>query len=118
MADHWRRTSQATDEQLAQMIRDDRIDILVDLAGHISGNRLLVFARKPAPIQVTYIGYQNTTGMSAMDYRLTDERADPPGRTDASTPRNWCGCSGAFFATVRRMKRRRLRPCPPAPPGK
>jgi predicted O-linked N-acetylglucosamine transferase (SPINDLY family) len=82
-ADHWRRTSQATDEQLAQMIRDDRIDILVDLAGHISGNRLLVFARKPAPIQVTYIGYQNTTGMSAMDYRLTDERADPPGRSDA-----------------------------------
>lgn len=82
-ADHWRRTSQATDEQLAQMIRDDRIDILVDLAGHISGNRLLVFARKPAPIQVTYIGYQNTTGMSAMDYRITDERADPPGRADA-----------------------------------
>lgn len=82
-ADHWRRTNQATDEQLAQMIRDDRIDILVDLAGHISGNRLLVFARKPAPVQVTYIGYQNTTGMSAMDYRLTDERADPPGRADA-----------------------------------
>jgi predicted O-linked N-acetylglucosamine transferase (SPINDLY family) len=82
-ADHWRHTSQLSDEQLARMIRDDRIDILVDLAGNISGNRLLVFARKPAPIQVTYIGYQNTTGMSAMDYRLTDERADPPGRTDS-----------------------------------
>jgi len=82
-ADHWRRTSHDTDEELAEMIRNDRIDILVDLAGHISGNRLLVFARKPAPIQVTYIGYQNTTGMAAMDYRLTDERADPPGRSDA-----------------------------------
>jgi protein O-GlcNAc transferase len=81
-ADHWRRTDQVDDEQLAQMIRADRVDILVDLAGHISGNRLLAFARKPAPIQVTYIGYQNTTGMSAMDYRFTDERADPPGRSD------------------------------------
>ena len=72
-----------SDEQLAQLVRDDRIDILVDLTGHIAGNRLLAFARKPAPIQVTYLGYQNTTGMSAMDYRLTDERADPPGLTDA-----------------------------------
>ena len=82
-ADQWRDVARNTDEQLAQMVRDDRIDILVDLAGHIGGNRLLVFARKPAPVQVTYIGYQNTTGMSAMDYRLTDERADPPGMTDA-----------------------------------
>jgi protein O-GlcNAc transferase len=82
-ADQWRDVAHKTDEQLAQMVREDRIDILVDLAGHIGGNRLLVFARKPAPVQVTYIGYQNTTGMSAMDYRLTDERADPPGTTDA-----------------------------------
>jgi protein O-GlcNAc transferase len=81
-ADHWRMVSGMSDEQVAALVRDDRIDILVDLTGHIGGNRLLVFARKPAPIQVTYIGYQNTTGMSAMDYRLTDERADPPGLTD------------------------------------
>jgi predicted O-linked N-acetylglucosamine transferase (SPINDLY family) len=80
--DHWREVRLHSDEQLARLIRDDAIDILVDLTGHIGGNRLLVFARKPAPIQVTYIGYQNTTGMSAMDYRLTDLRADPPGVTD------------------------------------
>jgi protein O-GlcNAc transferase len=82
LVDQWRDVGPKSDEELAQLVRDDRIDILVDLAGHIGGSRLLVFARKPAPIQVTYIGYQNTTGMSAMDYRLTDERADPPGKTD------------------------------------
>ncbi len=80
--DHWRDVCRESDEAVAQLVRDDRIDILVDLSGHMGVNRLLTFARKPAPIQVTYIGYQNTTGMSAMDYRLTDERADPPGETD------------------------------------
>ncbi len=82
-ADHWRDVAYDSDQQLADRVRADAIDILVDLTGHIAGNRLLVFARKPAPIQVTYIGYQNTTGMSAMDYRLTDAWADPPGVTDA-----------------------------------
>ena len=72
-----------SDQQVAELVRKDQIDILVDLAGHIGGNRLLMFARKPAPVQVTYLGYQNTTGMSAMDYRLTDEHADPPGLTEA-----------------------------------
>jgi len=81
-ADCWRDIAGLSDEQVAQQARDDRIDILVDLAGHIGGNRLLAFARKPAPIQVTYLGYQNTTGMSAMDYRLTDEHADPPGMSE------------------------------------
>jgi len=81
-ADHWRATRGLSDEQLAQRIREDRIDILVDLTGHIAGSRLPAFARRPAPVQVTYIGYQHTTGMSAMDYRLTDQRADPPGATD------------------------------------
>ena len=83
-ADCWRNTFGQTDAQLTQTIRGDEIDILVDLTGHIaSGSRLLVFARKPAPVQVTYLGYQNTTGMLAMDYRLTDAYADPPGTTDA-----------------------------------
>ena len=65
------------------MIRGDEIDILVDLTGHVGGNRLLVFARKPAPVQVTYLGYQNTTGMTAIDYRLTDEYCDPSSATEA-----------------------------------
>lgn len=82
-ADQWRDCHGLNDEQLSQQIRQDGIDILVDLTGHISGGkRMLVFARKPAPIQVTYIGYQNTTGMRAMDYRLTDNYADPPGTTE------------------------------------
>ncbi len=81
-ADRWRDTAVMSDEALARRVRDDRIDILVDLAGHIGGNRLLAFARKPAPIQVSYLGYQHTTGMEAMDYRLTDDHADPPGMTD------------------------------------
>jgi predicted O-linked N-acetylglucosamine transferase (SPINDLY family) len=81
--DQWRDTRGLSDERLAEQVRDDRIDILVDLTGHIAGSRLLAFARKPAPVQVTYLGYQNTTGMAAIDYRLTDSYADPPGQTDA-----------------------------------
>jgi predicted O-linked N-acetylglucosamine transferase (SPINDLY family) len=60
------------------MIEQDRIDILVDLAGHTAGNRLLVMACKPAPVQVTYLGYPDTTGMEAIDYRLTDALAEGP----------------------------------------
>jgi predicted O-linked N-acetylglucosamine transferase (SPINDLY family) len=79
-ADHWRDVRYLKDPQLAESIRSDQIDILVDLTGHLALHRLLAFARRPAPVQVTYIGYQNTTGLSAMDYRFTDERADPPGQ--------------------------------------
>jgi protein O-GlcNAc transferase len=78
-ANHWREVRYLSDAELAERIRADRIDVLVDLSGHMGLHRLLAFARRPAPVQVTYIGYQNTTGMSAMDYRLTDGYADPPG---------------------------------------
>ncbi len=80
--DHWIPCAAMEDEELARRIRRDGIDILVDLAGHSQGNRLLAFARRAAPVQVSWIGYQNTTGLSAMDYRLTDRFADPEGETE------------------------------------
>jgi predicted O-linked N-acetylglucosamine transferase (SPINDLY family) len=73
----WRETSNVDDGQLAQSIRADKIDILFDLAGHCAKNRLLVFARKPAPIQVTWAGYVGTTGLAAMDYILADRYEIP-----------------------------------------
>jgi predicted O-linked N-acetylglucosamine transferase (SPINDLY family) len=74
----WRNTVRRTDSEVAAMIRDDQIDILVDLKLHTAGNRLLIFAHKPAPVQVTWLGYPGTTGMNAIDYRLTDPHLDPP----------------------------------------
>lgn len=79
-ATHWLDTFGLSDETLAARIREDRIDILIDLAGHTLGNRLLALAYRPAPVQVTYLGYPNTTGLPAIDYRLTDEWADSPGQ--------------------------------------
>jgi protein O-GlcNAc transferase len=78
-ADQWRSTVGRSDDQVAQQIRDDRIDILVDLKGHMANNRALVFARKPAPLQVSWMGYVGTTGLPTMDYRLTDSHLHPPG---------------------------------------
>jgi protein O-GlcNAc transferase len=80
LAHGWHSTCRMTDAKIAQQIRDDRIDILVDLAGHTGNHRLGVFALKPAPVQVTWLGYLNTTGLASVDYRLTDDVLDPPGQ--------------------------------------
>jgi predicted O-linked N-acetylglucosamine transferase (SPINDLY family) len=82
-ADVWRDILGRTDDEVARLVREDRIDILVDLALHMERNRLLVFARKPAPVQVTFAGYPGTTGLTAIGYRLTDPVLDPPGMRDA-----------------------------------
>jgi predicted O-linked N-acetylglucosamine transferase (SPINDLY family) len=79
---HWRNIFGLSDQEAASLVRSDAIDVLVDLSGHTAGNRLKLFALKPAPVQVTYLGYPNTTGMTALDYRLTDALADPPGMND------------------------------------
>jgi predicted O-linked N-acetylglucosamine transferase (SPINDLY family) len=78
-ADVWRSTTDLDDRDLASMVRDDSIDILVDLSGHTGGSRLLVFAEKPAPIQVSWAGYAGTTGLSTMDYLISDWRETPEG---------------------------------------
>ncbi|MEO8657000.1 MAG: tetratricopeptide repeat protein [Bryobacteraceae bacterium] len=78
----WREASGWGPERLATVIRNDAIDILVDLGGFTANNRLLTFALRPAPVQVTWLGYPHSTGLDAVDYRLTDVWADPPGHSE------------------------------------
>ncbi len=79
----WRDIRNLSDDQAAELILSDGIDVLVDLAMHSSGNRLLTFAKRPAPVQITYLAYCSSTGLKAIDYRLSDTYIDPPG-TDES----------------------------------
>jgi len=81
-ADHWREVANVSDVGMIDLIRQDQIDLLVDLSGHTNRNRLAVFARHPAPLQVTWLGYLNTTGLRSMDYRIVDRNTDPEGETE------------------------------------
>lgn len=76
--DHWLDVEAMNDELLAERIRSDEIQVLVDLSGHTRNHRLQLFGHKPAPVQATWLGYLNTTGVKAIDWRITDARADPP----------------------------------------
>lgn len=111
LADHWREVAGLSDAQLAQRVRDDAIDILVDLSAHTVGHRLLAFARKPAPVQMTWLGYPTTTGLQSIDYRISDAVSDPPGVADAfhserilRLPRvQWCYRPDAQAPPVREL---------------
>ena len=96
-ADVWREVRALSDAQFAERVRADGIDILVDLAMHTAGNRLPAFARRPAPVQVSWLAYPGSTGMDAIDYRLTDAQIDPvdqddpgPGGQAVRLPDSWC----------------------------
>ena len=98
LADHWREVVGLNDEALVAAIRADAIDIVVDLAGHTARNRLPALARRPAPVQMTYLGYPDTTGLPAMGYRITDAQADPPGESDRLATERLVRVPGGFIA--------------------
>ncbi|MFM9995424.1 MAG: glycosyltransferase [Phycisphaerales bacterium] len=82
LADQWCDAGAMDDAGLGRRIRDDAIDVLVDLAGHTGGNRLGVAVRRPAPVIATYLGYPNTTGLPGVGWRIVDALTDPPGESD------------------------------------
>jgi predicted O-linked N-acetylglucosamine transferase (SPINDLY family) len=82
LTEHWTDISSLTDDAVAELVQHDQVDILVNLAAHTAKNRLLVFARKPAPIQAVYLGYAGGTGVAQIDYRRTDRYLDPDVRED------------------------------------
>jgi len=106
--DVWRNIVGLSDAQAADLVRRDQIDILVDLAMHTAHNRLLVFARKPAPVQVTYLAYCSTTGLQTIDYRLSDPYIDSPGgdesiyseRTIRLAETYWCYQLGVLLSPI------------------
>ena len=89
MCHTWNNVARLTDEQLAEKVRADGIDILIDATGHTGRNRLLTFAAKPAPVQATWLGHPNTTGLKSIDWRITDALADPPGVEPYYAERLW-----------------------------
>ena len=96
-AGQWRDVFDLCDEKLAEQVRADRVDILVDLSLHTRGHRLRTFARQPAPVQVSYLGYCGTTGVKTIDYRLTDRYLDPPGSDDSRYSEKSVALSGCYW---------------------
>ncbi len=97
-ADQWRDIAGMPDEKVSELIRADGIDILADLAGHTGYNRMLLFARRPAPVQASWLGYPNTTGLATVGYRLVDEYTDPQGLTDAFYTEKLVRLPGSFLS--------------------
>lgn len=80
--DHWKPIQLLSHEAVASLVREDGIDVLVDLTSHLAANSLPVFSRKPAPVQISYLAYPATTGLPTMDFAITDRHLDPPGSGD------------------------------------
>ena len=107
----WHDVGHLPEDLLAELVRQDEVDILVELSGHTAENRLGIVARRPAPIQATWIGYPGSTGLAAVDYLFTDARCVPPGHR-WTRPRHRQGCPAASMCfTPPRMRRRRPAPC-------
>ena len=115
---HWTGCDDLTDAELADRIRRDRIDVLVELAGHTVGNRLRVLALKPAPVQASYLGYPNTTGLEAVDYRITDALADPPGEADRLSVERLVRLPGSYFCYRPNASTPEVAPSPAAASGR
>jgi predicted O-linked N-acetylglucosamine transferase (SPINDLY family) len=114
LPEQWRDVASLDDAQLAATIEADQIDILVELAGHTNRNRLPLLAqRRLAPVQVTYLGYPNTTGLTTIDYRITDSFADPPDMTDGQYTERLVRLD-AFFTSVRLSEAPEVGPLPAA----
>ena len=117
-ADSWHQVEKLSDDALADQIRRDYIDILFDLGGHLGGNRLLLFARKPAAVQVKWVGYPGSSGLTAMDYLFGRpiSRAGPATRNTAQ--KRSCGCRTAISVSTRRRKPPEVCPLPAREKGR
>ena len=112
MGGNWIYSYTMTDDDLAGRIRGDGIDVLVDLAGHTGNNRLFVFARKPAPIQASWLGYPNTTGLKTVKYRISDPVADPEGLADELSTEKLIRLPGGFHCFEPPVNLPEIKPAP------
>jgi predicted O-linked N-acetylglucosamine transferase (SPINDLY family) len=97
LVDQWHDVHALSDDEIASLIRAHKIDVLVDLCGHSPGNRILVFARRPAPVQVSYLDYSATTGLTSIDYRLTTAYCDPVGTSERFYSEKLFRLAGAYW---------------------